>query len=92
MDDDRPVVDLLRLFQRPHKHRHVMAVDISYVLKAQLIDECTRQNSGGDGILHRLCRSAESSAEMRNAFQRIADLFFQMLVTLRFLDAVKISA
>ena len=91
MDDNRPVVNLLRLAQSRNQGAHVMAVHIADVFEAEFIDQCARQNGGGNGIFESLGGAAQSSAKARNGFELIADFFFETVVTLCAAYAVEIT-
>ncbi len=92
VDDDRTVVDLFRFLKSTDEVCDVMPIDVADVFESKLVDESSGQDRRGDRVLYRLRRVAQMTTDSRNAFERVADLFLQMLITLRFLDTVEIAA
>src|SRR5687767_10011160 len=90
--DDRPIVDLLRLFQGGDQHRHVVPVHVTDVLEAQFVHESPRQDRGGDGVFERFSGPSQRFAYAGNTPESVADLFFQVLIALCFLDPVQVTA
>src|SRR5438270_10923618 len=92
MNDDRAVFDLLSFFQCGDQRAHVMTVNVSDVLEAELVDERTWQNRGGDRVLHCFGGMMKTRAYRGDRKQCLFNFVFEPMIAVRLANAIQVSS
>src|SRR5437867_453794 len=73
VNDHGAVFDLLRLLQSRNQRTHVVAVNVTDVLKSKFVDERAGKNRRGDRVLHCLGCMMQTFTNGWNCEQRLFD-------------------